>query len=149
MFGTDLYVTMVLGVTLSLIFAEKTGISPAGIIVPGYLALVFDEPITMVIVFLISITTYIIVVFILSRFTILYGRRKFVAMLVVGICIKLTFDYFYPNMPFEIYEFRGIGVIVPGLMANTFQKNGIPFTIGSTVMLAGLTFGIINIYNMF
>lgn len=149
MFGTDLYVTMVLGVTLSLIFAEKTGISPAGIIVPGYLALVFDEPITMAIVFLISITTYIIVVFILSRFTILYGRRKFVAMLVVGICIKLTFDYFYPNMPFEIYEFRGIGVIVPGLMANTFQKNGIPFTIGSTVMLAGLTFGIINIYNMF
>lgn len=149
MFGTDLYVTMVLGVTLSLIFAEKTGISPAGIIVPGYLALVFDEPITMAIVFLISITTYIIVVFILSRFTILYGRRKFVAMLVVGVCIKLTFDYFYPNMPFEIYEFRGIGVIVPGLMANTFQKNGIPFTIGSTVMLAGLTFGIINIYNMF
>lgn len=149
MFGTDLYVTMVLGVTLSLIFAEKTGISPAGIIVPGYLALVFDEPITMVIVFLISIATYIIVVFILSKFTILYGRRKFVAMLVVGICIKLTFDYFYPNMPFEIYEFRGIGVIVPGLMANTFQKNGIPFTIGSTLMLAGLTFGIINIYNMF
>jgi len=146
MFGTALYVTIVLGVTLSLIFSEKTGIMPAGIIVPGYLALVLDEPITVILVFLISIITYLIVTYILSRYVILYGRRNFVAMLVVGMCVKLVFDYFYPSMPFEIYEFRGIGVIVPGLIANTFQKQGIPFTVGSTVLLSTLTFGIMSVY---
>ena len=51
MFGSDLYIALVLGVTLSLIFTEKTGVLPAGLIVPGYLALVFDQPITILMIF--------------------------------------------------------------------------------------------------
>ena len=43
MFGTDLYIAIVVGVLLSLLYAEKTGIVPAGLVVPGYLALVFDQ----------------------------------------------------------------------------------------------------------
>jgi len=146
MFGTALYVTIVLGVTLSLIFSEKTGVMPAGIIVPGYLALILDEPITILLILIISMLTYVIVTYVLSRYVILYGRRKFVAMLVVGMCLKLAFDYFYPGMPFEVYELRAIGVIVPGLIANTCQKQGIPFTLGSTALLSTLTFGIMNVY---
>ncbi|TKI98681.1 poly-gamma-glutamate biosynthesis protein PgsC, partial [Bacillus cereus] len=119
-------------VTLSLIFTEKTGMLPSGLVVPGYLALIFNEPVFMLLVLLISILTYVIVMYGVSRITILYGRRKFAAMLTVGICLKLIFDYFYPVLPFEVYEFRGIGVIVPGLIANTMQKQGIPLTIGST-----------------
>jgi gamma-polyglutamate biosynthesis protein CapC len=149
MFGSDLYVALVLGVTLSLIFAEKTGVLPAGLIVPGYLALVFDQPAFMLVVFLISILTYLIVAHGVSRWVILYGRRKFAAMLITGICLKLIFDYFYPVMPFEIFEFRGIGIIVPGLIANTIQKQGMPLTIGSTLLLSGLTFGIMNVYYLF
>ncbi|MCM3537231.1 poly-gamma-glutamate biosynthesis protein PgsC [Priestia endophytica] len=146
MFGADLYIALVLGVTLSLLFAEKTGIIPAGLVVPGYLALVFDQPVFILVVLFISILTYVIVMYGIGRFTILYGKRKFAAMLIVGICLKLIFDYFYPVMPFEIQEFRGIGVIVPGLIANTIQKQGIPFTVGSTLLLSGLTFGIMNVY---
>ncbi|EMK2598209.1 poly-gamma-glutamate biosynthesis protein PgsC [Bacillus tropicus] len=149
MFGSDLYIALVLGVTLSLIFTEKTGMLPSGLVVPGYLALIFNEPVFMLLVLLISILTYVIVMYGVSRITILYGRRKFAAMLTVGICLKLIFDYFYPVLPFEVYEFRGIGVIVPGLIANTMQKQGIPLTIGSTVLLSGLTFGILNIYYLF
>jgi gamma-polyglutamate biosynthesis protein CapC len=146
MFGSDLYVALVLGVVLSLIFAEKTGVVPAGLVVPGYLALIFNQPVFMMIVLGISLLTYLIVVYIVSRWVILYGRRKFAAMLITGICLKLTFDYMYPMMPFEIYEFRGIGVIVPGLIANTIQKQGVPFTLGSTILLSGVTFGIMNVY---
>ncbi|KAB2492613.1 poly-gamma-glutamate biosynthesis protein PgsC [Priestia endophytica] len=146
MFGADLYIALVLGVTLSLLFAEKTGIIPAGLVVPGYLALVFDQPVFILVVLFISILTYVIVMYGIGRFTILYGKRKFAAMLIVGICLKLIFDYFYPVMPFEIQEFRGIGIIVPGLIANTIQKQGIPFTVGSTLLLSGLTFGIMNVY---
>lgn len=43
MFGSDLYIALILGVLLSLIFAEKTGIVPAGLVVPGYLGLVFNQ----------------------------------------------------------------------------------------------------------
>ena len=49
-------------------------------------------------------------------------------------------------MPFEILEFRGIGVIVPGLIANTMEKQGTVITIGSTLLLSGLTFIILSIY---
>ncbi|MGM0805656.1 MAG: poly-gamma-glutamate biosynthesis protein PgsC [Bacillota bacterium] len=149
MFGSDLYIALVLGVILSLIFTEKTGIIPAGLVVPGYLALIFDQPIFLLIVLFISLLTFLIVNYGLSRFMILYGRRKFAAMLTTGIALKLVFDYLYPVMPFEIYEFRGIGVIVPGLIANTIQKQGIPMTLGSTVLLSGITFSIMSLYYLF
>lgn len=146
MFGSDLYIALVIGVILSLIFSEKTGIIPAGMIVPGYLALIFDQPVFLLMVLGISLLTYLIVTYGVAKVTILYGRRKFVAMLTVGILLKLAFDYFYPIMPFEIYEFRGIGVIVPGLIANTIQKQGVVFTFTSTLLLSGLTFLITTTY---
>ena len=147
MFGTDLYVALTLGVILSLIFSEKTGIIPAGLVVPGYLGLIFDQPVFIMMVLLISLLTYLIVTYGISRFVILYGKRKFATMLVVGISLKLIFDYFYPLMPFEIYEFRGIGVIVPGLIANTIQKQGLVVTLGSTLLISGATFGLMFLYN--
>ena len=146
MFGTDLYVALTLGVILSLIFSEKTGIIPAGLVVPGYLGLIFDQPVFVMMVLLISLLTYLIVTYGISKFVILYGKRKFAAMLVVGISLKLIFDYFYPMMPFEIYEFRGIGVIVPGLIANTIQKQGLVVTLGSTLLISGATFGLMFLY---
>jgi len=149
MFGSDLYVALVLGVTLSLIFSEKTGVVPAGLIVPGYLALVFDQWEIMLTILIISVVTYLIVTHGLSRWVILYGRRKFAAMMVTGICLKLLLDFVYPVMPFEIFEFRGIGIIVPGLIANTIQRQGMPLTLVSTLLLSGITFGLMNVYYLF
>lgn len=140
MFGSDLYIALIIGVILSLIFAEKTGIIPAGLVVPGYLSLVFDQPLFLLVVIFISLLTYLIVTYGVAKVTILYGRRKFVAMLTVGIILKLVFDYFYPIMPFEIFEFRGIGIIVPGLIANSIQKQGMFFSYTSTLLLSGLTY---------
>ncbi|MCY8571664.1 poly-gamma-glutamate biosynthesis protein PgsC [Bacillus haynesii] len=146
MFGSDLYIALILGVLLSLIFAEKTGIVPAGLVVPGYLGLVFNQPIFMLLVLFVSLLTYVIVKFGLSKIMILYGRRKFAAMLITGILLKISFDFIYPVMPFEIAEFRGIGIIVPGLIANTIQRQGLTITLGSTLLLSGATFVIMYAY---
>lgn len=135
MFGSDLYIALILGVLLSLIFAEKTGIVPAGLVVPGYLGLVFNQPVFILLVLLVSLLTYVIVKYGLSKFMILYGRRKFAAMLITGMIV-----------PFEIAEFRGIGIIVPGLIANTIQKQGLTITFGSTLLLSGATFAIMFVY---
>lgn len=149
MFGSDLYISLVIGVVFSLLYAEKTGVVPAGLVVPGYLGLVFDQPVFILVVLCISFLTYLIVTQVIGRFTILYGRRKFAAMLATGIVLKLVFDYFYPIVPFEIFEFRGIGVIVPGLIANTIQKQGLVPTVGSTLLLSGLTFLTMYAYYLF
>ena len=44
MIGSELYFSLFVGVILSLIFAEKFGINPAGLVVPGYLALILINP---------------------------------------------------------------------------------------------------------
>jgi gamma-polyglutamate biosynthesis protein CapC len=140
MFGTELYLSLVIGVVVSLIYAERTGVIPAGLVVPGYLALVLDQVLFLIAIFLISFATFLVVEYGVSRLVILYGRRRFVAMLTIGIVFKLVFDALYPAMPFEVYEFRGIGVIVPGLVANSIARQGLPHTLVSTLLLSGLTF---------
>lgn len=140
MFGTEMYLSLVVGVFLSLIYAERTGVIPAGLVVPGYLAMVFDQVLFVAAIFLLSFLTFVIVDRGVDRVAILYGRRRFVAMLSVGILLKLVFDALYPMLPFEVYEFRGIGVIVPGLVANAIHRQGVPHTVFSTLLLSGLTF---------
>ncbi|MGJ9382835.1 poly-gamma-glutamate biosynthesis protein PgsC [Salipaludibacillus neizhouensis] len=148
MFGTDLYIAIVIGVLLSLIYAEKTGIVPAGLVVPGYLALVFDQVMFVIVVAALSIVTYLVVTQVIGRITVLYGRRKFAAMLTVGVLMKMAWD-FIPIVPFEVMELRGIGVIVPGLIANSIQKQGIFPTFSSTFVISFFTFVIISIYHLF
>lgn len=148
MFGTDLYVALAVGMVIALLFAEKTGIVPAGLVVPGYLALVFDQWRFLLVIIFISLITYLIVQFGVTRFVILYGRRKFTAMLIVGMMVKLVFDYFYPIFPFEVYEFRGIGIIVPGIIANTIQKQGVVVTLASTLIVSFLTFAMLFFYQI-
>lgn len=148
MFGTELYLSLVIGVAVSLIYAERTGVIPAGMVVPGYLALVLDQVLFVGAIFLISFATFAIVHFGISRVVILFGRRRFVAMLGVGIVLKLVFDAFYPALPFEVYEFRGIGVIVPGLVANSIARQGVGHTMVSTLLLAGVTFLLVFAVNL-
>ena len=129
MIGSELYFSLFVGVVLSLIFAEKFGINPAGLVVPGYLALIFDQPIMLLSVLIISCLTYFIVSNGISKWVILYGRRKFAAMILTGMVIKFIFDLLYPLTPFEMVEVSGIGVVIPGIIANTIQKQGVVITL--------------------
>lgn len=146
--GTDLYLAMIVGIFFTLIFAELTGVLPGGLIVPGYLALCLGDPLTLLVILLISCLTYLIVVHGVARLVILYGRRKFAAMLSVAIILKLFLDYLYPVMPFQTLELSGVGIIVPGIIANTFQKQGFVFTTLSSLLLSGVTFVVITVYNL-
>ena len=140
MYNPDLYGALVVGVVLSLLYVEITGVLPAGLVVPGYLALIFDQPVFIFSLLCLSFLTYLLVTRGIGRLTIIYGRRKFAAMLLTAIAPKLVLLYFYPLVPFEMLEIRGIGMIVPGLIANTIERQGVAHTLGSTALLGGLTF---------
>ena len=130
MISTDLYVAIILGLTLSLLFAEKFGINPGGLVVPGYLALTMKDPKSLIAIFLLSLLTYIIVEFGLNKFVILYGRRRFLAMLMVCMVLKILLDVFN---------------VIPGLIANCYYKQGIKLTTLSTVGLSFVIFVILNV----
>lgn len=146
---SEIAVALVAGVTFSLFFAEKTGILPAGLVVPGYLALIIDAPLYAISILFISFATYLVVMQVINRFTILYGRRKFSAMLLTGILLKLGFDSFVGLAPTAMEQLQAIGLIVPGLIANTIQRQGLIPTVASTILLTLFTFGVLMIYQLF
>lgn len=145
MFITDFYMALIIGVASTLLFTEKTGITPGGLIAASYLALVFDSPITLALIFLVSFITYWLVNFVLPKFVILYGKRKFTATLIIAIVLKLVFEFSYPLTPFPTFEFRGIGVIVPALLANSYSRQGIKLTVISTLLMTGFVFALMQI----
>lgn len=147
MIGSELYFSLFVGVILSLIFAEKFGINPAGLVVPGYLALIFDQPIMLLSVLIISCLTYFIVNNGISKWVILYGRRKFAAMILTGMVLKFIFDLIYPLTPFDMVEVSGIGVVIPGIIANTVQKQGVVITLSTTMLLTCITYVILFLYS--
>ena len=57
MVSTDLYVAIILGLTLSLLFQEKFGINPGGLVVPGYLALTMENPKSLIVILLLCLLT--------------------------------------------------------------------------------------------
>ena len=140
MISTDLYVAIILGLTLSLLFAEKFGINPGGLVVPGYLALTMKDPKSLIAIFLLSLLTYIIVEFGLNKFIILYGRRRFLAMV-----LKILLDVFNVSMGMSLGILNGVGVVIPGLIANCYYKQGIKLTTLSTVGLSFVIFVILNV----
>lgn len=143
----ELYVAIILGLTLSLLFSEKFGINPGGLIVPGYLALSMDSLESLLIIFIMSMIIYMIVNFAISKIIIIYGRRRFLAAIVVGICLKITLDFMIPQLSIGVNALTGVGIIVPALIAHTFYKQGVKLTTVSTVGLSGVIYGIINILN--
>ncbi len=142
MIDANITVALIIGVVLSLLFAEKTGIVPAGLVVPGYLALTMTEPAYIVLIFLASFVTYLIVMKGLSRYMILYGRRKFSLMLIVGIAVKVIFDYTIPIEAVQVSAIQEIGIIVPGIIANTIQRQGVMPTVATTLLLSATTFSL-------
>ena len=139
MIGSELYFSLFVGIVLSLIFAEKFGINPAGLVVPGYLALIFDQPIMLL--------SVLIIRYGISRWVILYGRRKFAAMILTGMVLKFLFDLIYPLTPFEMVQVSGIGVVIPGIIANTIQKQGVVITLSTTMLLTCITYVILFLYS--
>ena len=141
MIVTDIAIVLILGVIFSLLFTEITGILPAGLVVPGYLALFVEQPQSIFLTFLISIMTYLIVSFGVSKVTILYGKRKFAAMITVAVILHFIINSILPLDYVGISGLAAVGIIVPGLLANTIQRQGLATTFFSTGLLIAVTYG--------
>ena len=117
------YVAIAIGAVISLFVSEKFQRLPGGLIVPGYLSLLIVEPLAMILTLATSLLTYGVVVKVFAKSMILFGRRKFVMMIVTGLSITLFFHYFLVR-EWQWLEI-GIGFIVPGLIANAMERQGV------------------------
>lgn len=145
---THFYLAIIIGAVLSLLTEEFVGISCGGIIVPGYMAMVFDDITTILLALLISLITYFIVNYGLSKIMILFGKRKFAVTLLVALLLNMSFTLAYPALailPFATLTFRGVGAITPALLANTYSRQGIIYTVPACVIVTAMTALFVNI----
>ena len=121
------------GVAVSLLFSELTGLSPAGLVVPGYIALSLQTPWRVVYTIVIALLAWG-AARLLANWTILYGRRRFAVLILLAFVIHeaigltgfLSFD---PGM---------IGVLVPGIIANEVEKQGVLKSLLSLAVVVGI-----------
>ena len=130
-----IYQAIGIGMVVSFAFYEIVGLSPGGIVVPGYIALFLDQPIRILVTLLVALLTYFTVK-ILSNYIILYGRRRFLAMVLVSFLLKWLIEEIIIKMPIPGMELRSIGYIIPGLIANEMRRQGIFPTIYSLAIVS-------------
>ena len=124
-----------LGIFLSLILSESLGVTAGGIIVPGYIALYLHEPIQVVVTFLVAILVWAIIQG-MGNVMFLYGKRRIVLALILG----FFFGYISRNFIYlseDIGSVAVIGNIIPGLIANWMDRQGIVRTL-SVVLLTSV-----------
>ncbi len=119
-----LFSTVALSVILSFLVTELTGLLTGGMVSAGYLAFYFSEPMRILSTFLLS--ALIALILRLSReFLILYGRRRFMLSILLSILFVYALEKAYFILSPLSLDLRVIGYIIPGLIANDMEKQGI------------------------
>ena len=132
-----LFSTVALSVILSFLVTELTGLLTGGMVSAGYLAFYFSEPMRILSTFLLS--ALIALILRLSReFLILYGRRRFTLSILLSILFVYALEKAYFIMSPLSLDLRVIGYIIPGLIANDMEKQGIIRTSLALIIVTAL-----------
>ena len=126
-----------LGLVVSLVFSETLGLAAGGMVVPGYMALMIHDPGRIAATIIVSLLTYYTIK-LFSNYMFIYGRRRTVMIIIVG------FLYGWLSREFLVFgmqggmsiEFSAIGYIIPGLIANWMERQGIIQTLTTMIIAA-------------
>ena len=132
-----LFSTVALSVILSFLVTELTGLLTGGMVSAGYLAFYFSEPMRILSTYLLS--ALIALILRLSReFLILYGRRRFMLSILLSILFVYALEKAYFIMSPLSLDLRVIGYIIPGLIANDMENQGIIRTSLALIIVTAL-----------
>lgn len=127
-------ITIGIGIILSLLLSETLGVTAGGIIVPGYIALYLHQPLQVIITLLVAIIVWGIIQ-ILGKKVFLYGKRRIVLALILG----FFFGFLSRNFIFFVEDMASlavIGNIIPGLIANWMDRQGVIRTTSVVILTA-------------
>lgn len=124
-----------LGVLFSFLSGEFLGITAGGLVSPGYLAYFLGQPLRIGATLVLSLAVYAALRG-LSRLVILFGRRRFMAAILLSLAGTWLFETFLFRQGFLPHDLRSIGYVIPGLIANDMLKQGVWKTIAATLLAA-------------
>lgn len=130
---------ILIGIVVALLYAEIIGILPGGIIVPALMALYLDQPLRVVATILAAFLSFGCYKF-LGRYFLLFGRRRFVLLLLLGALFGQLWLLLWPRLFAAPLDLRVIGWIIPGLLANNLVRQKILPTLASLATVTILTY---------
>ena len=143
-------VAIALGIAVSMVFYERQNLVPGGVIVPGYVALTLDRPYLLLSTFAVAIITLFALKKV-AEYIVLFGRRKFSFMMLMSfviawtiqtvVALGLSWAQVTSIGPTGIFQV--IGFIIPGLVANSMERQGITKTIYALTIVSVITYVIL------
>jgi len=116
--------SIAIGLVFGFFFYEWVGLSAGGFVVPGYIALQLGNPLLLAGTMITSLLTYWSVKA-ASRYIILYGRRRFILMVLAGFAWQWLFKAAVIQQFVLTTETDILGFIIPGLIANEMDRQRI------------------------
>jgi len=139
--------TIFIGLVIALLYTEVTGIYPGGIIVPAFLALSLDHPVRALATVAVACLS-LLIYRLLARTFILFGKRRFVILLLVAGLLSQLFGLALPKLLAGPAEFQVIGFIIPGLLANNLERQKFLPTLGSLVTVTAITYFLAGLFRI-
>jgi gamma-polyglutamate biosynthesis protein CapC len=130
------------GIVVGYLYYEMIGVSPGGVIAPGYFALFINQPDKIMMTIISSLIVWAGVQF-LSKRLIIYGRRKLLLAILIGFFLKLVVEVWIQPIAILHIDLQSIGYIIPGLIANEMTRQKILPTLFSLGIVTILVYFIL------
>lgn len=131
----DLTESIAIGLVFGFFFYERFGLSAGGFVVPGYIALQLNSPLILAGTLIISLLTYLLVR-VASRYAIIFGRRRFILMVLTGFACQWAFKLLLIHRGALTDESNILGFIIPGLIANEMERQSILPTLTALLVIS-------------
>ncbi len=136
----------VLGISLGLLFSLIcyliTDLSPGGMITPGWMALTLVEDASRILLIVAVIVVSYFLMRGLQRVVILYGKRLFASVVLLGVFLQMTLYLFLLGKFPLLFAHETLGFIVPGLITYQLIRQPIVATLLATSLVTALAYAV-------
>ncbi len=144
-----LLIGVVASVLIGMIVFARLGLRSGGFVSSAYLGLMVLRPADLAFTAAVAVLTYLVVARLLMPRLLIFGRRKLATMVLVGAALGWSVELaLFVGTSGEWTPWRGFGVItlmVPALLANDAQRQGIERTLWGAGIGAIGVFGVMNL----
>ncbi len=134
---------LALGIIVSILIYERWRLTGGAAVVAGYLAMFVDRPVYLLTTALVSVMSFYLVQRFISRRMFLYGRRRLVVMVLTGMVLQFLTGavayWFTSDWPWLVGLY-GVGFVLPGLIAQDMERQGVRLTVLTVLACSFLTF---------
>lgn len=127
----------------------RLGLRTGGFVVGAYLALVLLHPLDLLFAIGVAVVTWVVVTKVLTNYMLVFGRRKLGVMTLTAAILAWSAEIVITGVSGGAYHpwagFHVITLMVPALIANDIQRQGVLRTIWGTAIVAVAVFTTMNL----